>query len=180
MDGGAAAPGRRLWTPSTPSTPSTPQARPQPRKPFAAVSRPNPARGRDDVRAPGADGPAARSRLQAPELPAHQAGITTSEELARREAYLATYGDEHVGKDTYSDLRHVEAGITTTAEAARRAEYLAAYGDEWEGRDVKDNLGPGMIPDAGAGQGIGFEEAYGTEWEGRDVKDHLAPGPRVE
>ena len=142
---------------------------------------PQPCSGeRDDVRAPGADGPAARSRLQAPELPASQASITTSEELARREAYLATYGDEHVGKDTYSDLRHVEAGITTTAEAARRAEYLAAYGDEWEGRDVKDNLGPGMIPDAGAGRGIGFEGAYGTEWEGRNVKDHLAPGPRVE
>ena len=44
---------------------------------------------------------------------------------------------------------------------------------------MKDNLGPGMIPDAGAGRGIGFEGAYGTEWEGRDVKDHLAPGPRV-
>ena len=33
-----------------------------------------------------------------------------------------------------------------------------------------------MVPDAGAGRGIGFEGAYGDEWEGRDVKDNLGPG----
>ena len=55
-----------------------------------------------------------------------------------------------------------------------REEYLAAYGAEWEGRDVKDNLGPGMVPDAGAGRGIGFEGAYGAEWEGRDTHGNLA------
>ena len=59
-------------------------------------------------------------------------------------------------------------------EAALREEYLAAYGKEWEGRDVKDNLGPGMVPDAGAGRGIGFEGAYGAEWEGRDTHGNLA------
>ena len=31
-----------------------------------------------------------------------------------------------------------------------------------------------MVPDAGAGRGIGFEGAYGAEWEGRDTHGNLA------
>ena len=53
-------------------------------------------------------------------------------------------------------------------------------GSQWEGRDAKDNLQVGsLVPDAGAGAGIGFEGAYGKEWEGRDSLDNLQAGSLV-
>ena len=53
-------------------------------------------------------------------------------------------------------------------------------GSQWEGRDAKDNLQTGsLVPDAGAGRGIGFEGAYGKEWEGRDSLDNLQIGSMV-
>ena len=101
-------------------------------------------------------------------------GLRPEEGAGRREAFAAAYGAEWEGKDAESHLEAQKAGLTTTEEAALREEYLAAYGKEWEGRDVKDNLGPGMVPDAGAGRGIGFEGAYRAEWEGRDTHGNLA------
>ena len=101
-------------------------------------------------------------------------GLRPEEGAGRREAFAAAYGAEWEGKDAESHLEAQKAGLTTTEEAALREEYLAAYGKEWEGRDVKDNLGPGMVPDAGVGRGIGFEGAYGAEWEGRDTHGNLA------
>ena len=54
---------------------------------------------------------------------------------------------------------------------AGRDEVPNVYGSAHEGRDAKDNLQVGsLVPDAGAGMGIGFEGAYGSEWEGRGLR----------
>ena len=54
---------------------------------------------------------------------------------------------------------------------AGRDEVPNVYGSAHEGRDAKDNLQVGsLVPDAGAGMGIGFEGAYGKEWEGRGLR----------
>ena len=111
--------------------------------------------------------------------------MTTTAEGARREEFAAAYGDEWAGRDTKQ----------STTE--RREGFAAAYGDEWAGRDTVDNLGPGMVPNADAAAGMGFEgyysnanpehngldvkesteerregfaAAYGDEWAGRDTK----------
>ena len=44
------------------------------------------------------------------------------------------------------------------------------------GRDAKDNLGVGMIPDAGAARGEAFANFYSGIHAGRDVKDNLGAG----
>jgi hypothetical protein len=54
---------------------------------------------------------------------------------------------------------------------AGRDEVPNVYGSAHEGRDAMDNLQVGsLVPDAGAGMGIGFEGAYGSEWEGRGLR----------
>ncbi len=59
---------------------------------------------------------------------------------------------------------------------AGRDEVPNVYGSAHEGRDAKDNLQVGsLVPDAGAGMGIGFEGAYGSEWEGRGLRRNHRP-----
>jgi len=58
----------------------------------------------------------------------------------------------------------------------RTHDFGGYYGQAHAGRDAKSNLGPGMIPDAGAARGEAFTNYYGGQHAGRDVKDNLGPG----
>ena len=100
-------------------------------------------------------------------------GITTTEEAAAREEFLAAYGTEHEGKDTESNVVGMKGGLTTTSDAAAREEFLAAYGTEHVGRDTQDNLGPGMVPTAEAAAGLAFADYYGDQHVGKDTASQL-------
>ena len=85
----------------------------------------------------------------------------------------------HMGKEQLDSKDHFEgpSSMTIGADAPSwETPFDPVYGAAHEGRDAKDNLGIGMVPDAGASAGIGFEGAYGSEWEGRDSLDNLQVG----
>ena len=107
-----------------------------------------------------------------------KAGITTTAAKAAREGFEGAYSDAHAGEDTRSNIVRAKGGFTTTEAAAQREGFAAAYGNEWEGRDSLDNLGAGLIPDAGAGRDE-VPNVYGSAHEGRDAKDNLQTGSLI-
>ena len=81
--------------------------------------------------------------------------------------------DAGAGRD---EVPNVYGAATASPGVVPASAHRAHAGSQWEGRDAKDNLQVGsLVPDAGAGMGIGFEGAYGSEWEGRGLRRNHRP-----